>query len=383
MQYSQALIKALGDVVYERCVSSGQVSWHGDFTHVLGYPLEQMGVDNEVWLDRLYPEDRTRVLTAIEAAFEQWEPYTIEYRFRHHNGSYIWIQDRGVPKDDVAKMNCSELTVVGVMRDISDRKQAELDMHHALIRERELNQLKTRFIDIASHEFRTPLTSILGFTELLEQYSHKFDPEVHRNHLRRIKNAAQRLQTLVDDVLSVSRVDAGNLDLELAPTNIAMLCQDILQELEVVFDNTHACRLLLATSIQGDRPQLPLVDAKIIRHILTNLLSNALKYSFPSEPVDLEIHCTKNHITFFVTDQGIGIPTDDLLHLFEPFHRAQNVGKIPGTGLGLHIVERYVNLHNGTIMVASTVNSGTRFRISIPCIFLDYFGSSPQNVVFP
>ncbi|NJN72501.1 MAG: PAS domain-containing protein [Limnothrix sp. RL_2_0] len=382
MQYSQSLIKAFGDLVYERCISSGQVSWHGDFSSILGYPLEDMGTDNSVWLDRLYPEDQARVLSAIEEAFEQWQPYTIEYRFRHNNGSYIWIQDRGIPKDAI-ETDAADLKIVGVMRDISDRKQAELDMHHALIRERELNQLKTRFIDLASHEFRTPLTSILGFTELLEQYSHKFDPEVHRSHLRRIKNAAQRLQTLVDDVLSVSRVDAGNLELELAPTNIAMLCQDILQELEVVFDNTHACRLSLAESLQGDRPLLPLVDAKIIRHILTNLLSNALKYSFPGEPVDLEIHCAKNHITFFVTDQGIGIPNDDLLHLFEPFHRACNVGKIPGTGLGLHIVERYVNLHNGTIMVASTVNSGTQFRVNIPCIFIDDFGLSPQNVSFP
>lgn len=382
MQYSQSLIKALGDVVYERCISSGQVSWHGDFLRVLGYSLEQMGASNEIWLDRLYPEDRTKVLTAIEEAFDQWEPYTIEYRFRHRNGSYIWIQDRGVPKD-IMETKGSELKVVGVMRDISDRKQAELDMRRALIRERELNQLKTRFIDIASHEFRTPLTSILGFTELLEQYSHKFDPEVHRNHLKRIKNAAQRLQALVDDVLSVSRVDAGNLNLELAPTNIETLCQDILQELEVVFNNTRFCRLSLAESLRGDRPLLPLVDAKIIRHILTNLLSNALKYSFPDEPVDLEIRCAKNHITFFVADQGIGIPAEDLLHLFEPFQRARNVGNIPGTGLGLHIVERYVDLHNGTIMVASTVNSGTQFRVNIPCIFINDYGSLPQNVVFP
>jgi signal transduction histidine kinase len=206
---------------------------------------------------------------------------------------------------------------------------------------------------------------------------------VQRNHLKRIKDAAQRLQTLVDDVLSVSRVDAGNLDLDVAPTNIEILCQDILQELEVVFHNTHSCRLSLPDSLRGDRPQLPLLDGKIIRHILTNLLSNALKYSFPGDPVDLEIHCAKNHITFFITDQGIGIPTDGLLHLFEPFHRACNVGKIPGTGLGLHIVERYVDLHSGTIMVASTVNSGTKFRVNIPCIFIDDFGSPSQNVMFP
>ncbi|MGB2924612.1 MAG: PAS domain-containing sensor histidine kinase [Limnothrix sp.] len=371
MQYSKSLIKALGDVVYERYISSGKITWQGDFPRVLGYSQAQMGDDNNLWLECLYSEDRTRVLAVMEAAFQEWESYTLEYRFRHNNGSYLWIQDRGVPNNqEDSRGDCHELKIVGVMRDISDRKQAEVDMHQALVRERELNQLKTRFIDIASHEFRTPLTSILGFAELLEQYSHKFNPEVQRSHLRRIKDAAQRLQTLVDDVLSVSRVDGDNFALELAPTNVMMLCQDILQELEVVFENAHMCRLSIDPMLSGDRPQAPLLDSKIIRHVLTNLLSNALKYSFPSEPVTLEIHCTKNQITFLITDRGIGIPADDLLHLFEPFHRAQNVGKIPGTGLGLHIVERYVSLHDGTIMVTSVVNSGTTFRVNIPCIFI-------------
>lgn len=370
MQYNSALIKALGDIVYERCLETGEVIWHGDFKGVLGYNPEQMGLDNQAWLDRLYPEDQTRVLAVMESAFEHCAPYDIEYRFQHKDGSYIWIQDRGVPKEQTDPNDHSQ-RVVGVMRNISDRKQAELDMHNALMREKELNQLKTRFIDIASHEFRTPLTSILGFTELLEQYAHKFNPEVQRQHLKRIKDAAQRLQTLVDDVLSVSRVDAGKLTLELSPVNLEALCEDIIEELHIVFGQTHPIHLELAPKLVGDRRQLPVIDAKIIRHILTNLLSNALKYSFPGEPITLNITCDKTQLTILITDHGIGIPPIDLQHLFEPFHRAQNVGKIPGTGLGLHIVKRYVDLHNGTIMVTSVVNSGTTFRVNFPCIFID------------
>jgi PAS domain S-box-containing protein len=374
MHYSQALITALGDVIYERCLDSGKVTWQGDFTGILGFQPEHMGTDNLIWLERIYPEDKTRVLTAIEVACDKLEAYDIEYRFRHNDGTYIWIQDRGLPHYVEQESGKPRIKVVGVMRDISDRKQAELDMEKALLRERELNQLKTRFIDLASHEFRTPLTSILGFTELLEQYSHKFNPEVHRKHLQRIKNAAQRLQELVDDVLSISRVDAGSMALDVAPLDVQHLCNDIFQELKAAFGEGNELRLFLDDKLAGDRPKvLPVLDGRVMRHILTNLLSNALKYSFTGEAVDLTVACTSQNITFTVNDRGIGIPKEDLGHLFEPFHRATNVGKIPGTGLGLHIVERYVELHNGTIMVTSIVNSGTTCRICFPCIFVDNF----------
>ncbi|MBV5260657.1 PAS domain S-box protein [Synechococcus moorigangaii CMS01] len=368
MQYNPALIKALGDIVYERCLTSGAMVWQGDLEQVLGYSAAEMGSDCRQWLERLYPEDQTRVLATLEQAFARREAYELEYRFQHRNGSYLWIQDRGVPKE-LAATDADSFWVVGMMRDISDRKQVELDMHNALMREKELNQLKTRFIDIASHEFRTPLTSILGFTELLEQYAHKFDPEVQRRHLQRIKDAAQRLQDLVDDVLSVSRVDAGQLILDRSPIPFIPLCQEIIEELQIVFGHTHPIWVDFDPKLQGDRPLLPVLDGKIIRHILSNLLSNALKYSFPGEAISLVIDCDEQHLTMLITDRGIGIPQTDLQHLFEPFHRAQNVGKIPGTGLGLHIVKRYIDLHNGTIMVASVVNSGTTFRVNIPCTF--------------
>ncbi|AFY36749.1 PAS/PAC sensor signal transduction histidine kinase [[Leptolyngbya] sp. PCC 7376] len=371
MQYSQALIKALGDVIYERCLESGQVSWRGDFERILGYDPQEMGNDNKLWLERLYIEDKTRVLTEIASAYEQHRPYNVEYRFRHHDQSYIWIQDRGVPYHATGEDGCSIVKVVGVMRNISDRKQAELEMKNALSRERELNQLKTRFIDIASHEFRTPLTSILGFTELLDQYSHKFSRETQQKHLKRIRSAAERLQELVDDVLSVSRADAGNVSLELSPLDIEYLCRDIFHELNAAFVAKSELELCLDPIFLGDRPLRPVIDARIIRHILTNLLSNALKYSPSREIVKLEVHHTKRQIIFIVSDQGIGIPAADLPHLFEPFHRATNVGKIPGTGLGLHIVERYVELHNGAIMVTSSVDAGTTFRVTLPCIFVE------------
>ena len=371
MQYSQALIKALGDVIYERCLESGQIDWRGDFEQILGYTPEEMGNDNHLWLQRLYSEDKTRVLTAIAEAYEQQASYDIEYRFLNKNNSYIWIQDRGVPYKLPTGDNRYQTKIVGVMRDISDRKQAELDMQNALTRERELNQLKSRFIDIASHEFRTPLTSILGFTELLEQYSHKFSPETQSKHLTRIRSAAERLQNLVNDILSVSRADVDHIALAVAPLDINDLCRDIFQELQAAFGEKSRLKLDLDPVFLGDRPQYPVIDARVTRHILTNLLSNALKYSTPPDIVKLEVQQTPQQIIFVVSDQGIGIPEADLPHLFEPFHRATNVGKIPGTGLGLHIVEQYIALHDGAIIVASNIKIGTTFRVTLPCIFVE------------
>ena len=239
-------------------------------------------------------------------------------------------------------------------------------MQKALQAEKELNEMKTQFVDIVSHEFRTPLTSILGFTELLERYHHRIEPSKQLHYIQNIHNAGNRLNDLIDDVLSLSRADAGRLKIN--PTNfpIREFCQGLLEEFTLGIGQYH----VLIFDCPDSVPTTIYLDEHLLAHILTNLLSNAIKYSSPGSPITLRIGLEAETLIFQVSDRGIGIPPEDQAHLFESFHRASNVGDIQGTGLGLNIVKRYIELQGGSITFESMVNEGTTFTISIPHLMI-------------
>jgi PAS domain S-box-containing protein len=247
--------------------------------------------------------------------------------------------------------------------DVTDRRRAEDEMRRALDQEKELNELKSRFISIASHEFRTPMTTILTSAEMLEHYSHRWTDAKKQDYLRRIQTAVLRMVELVNDVLIVGRSDAGKQDFDPAPLNLIDFCQAVVDEAQpdvarprpIVFD------------ARGDCANVTM-DERLLRQILSNLLSNACKYSPDGQPVEFNLICQADHAIFEITDHGLGIPSADLPRLYETFHRAGNVSSIPGTGLGMTIVKRAVDLHGGSIEVTSRVgeNSGTTFTVTLP-----------------
>lgn len=249
--------------------------------------------------------------------------------------------------------------VCGISTDITQRKQAEVDVRSALEKEKQLGELKSRFVTTASHEFRTPLTTILSSTELLEHYSHKWAEEKKRTHLQRIQTAVKYMTGLLNDVLLIGKAEAGKLDFQPTQLDLTQFCQNLVEEMQV---STGSHVIALATH---DQCPNACMDEKLLRHILSNLLSNAIKYSPEAGTVYFDLICAEA-ATFRIRDQGIGIPETDQAQLFDSFHRASNVGTISGTGLGLAIVKQSVELHGGQIMVESEVGVGTTFTVTLP-----------------
>lgn len=245
--------------------------------------------------------------------------------------------------------------------DISVQKQAEAALRQALAKEKELGELKSRFVSMASHEFRTPLATILALTETLSAYRHKLPDEQIEQRLSKIKDQISHLKGIMEDVLLLSRMQARRVDFHPVELDLDALCRDLLGEFQSPGDDTPR----LQYSSRG--PIHPVqVDQKLMRQIISNLLSNAVKYSPAEKPIQLTLQFTAEAFTVQVRDEGIGIPAADLNHLFEPFHRAANVGAISGTGLGLVITKEAVELHGGTITVDSQVQQGTTCTIRIP-----------------
>jgi signal transduction histidine kinase len=255
----------------------------------------------------------------------------------------------------------AENEVMAIIRDITDRKRAEEDIRKALDKQQELSELKSRFVTMSSHEFRTPLTTILSSAELIEKYSKKLTEEKKVQHLHRIQSSVKHMTQLLNNVLLIGKAEAGKLEFRPAPIDLAQFCRGLVEELQLSSGNNHT----IAFCSQGECTNACL-DEKLLRYILSNLLSNAIKYSPAGGTVNFDLICQQGEAIFRVQDRGIGIPQADQAKLFDSFHRASNVGTISGTGLGLAIVKKSVDLHQGTITVHSEIGVGTTFTVTLP-----------------
>jgi signal transduction histidine kinase len=251
------------------------------------------------------------------------------------------------------------------------RHQSEMEVQKALIaaetlrREAEASSdMKTQFLSMATHEFRTPLSVIGVAAELLQNYSDRMPESQKQQSIQRIQAASQSMNDLLEDVLTLGQVESGNLNLALAPLEVVAFCQELVEMVQLGAGEQHKIQFVCADSTLRVH-----ADEKLLWHTLNNLLINAVKYSPEGSTVWLTLTRQTEHLIFEVKDQGIGIPKIYRQHLFEPFQRAGNVGKIPGTGLGLAIAKRAIDLHNGQISVDSEVAHGSTFTVSIPLQF--------------
>jgi PAS domain S-box-containing protein len=251
--------------------------------------------------------------------------------------------------------------IQAVINDISERKQAEAELLRTLAREKELGQLKSNFVSMVSHEFRTPLGVILSSAEILESYFDQLEPEERREQLQSIQKNTRRMAGLMEEVLLLGMVEAGKMDFKPARLDLRGFCVRLIDELRSATDSKcpirHAFR---------DVPEEANADERLLRHIFTNLLGNAVKYSAAGNAVEFEIERDGRDAICRISDRGVGIPEVDLDRLFNAFYRGRNVDGTPGTGLGLTIVKRCAELHGGRINVKSKVGEGTCMTVRLP-----------------
>ncbi len=251
--------------------------------------------------------------------------------------------------------------VLMLIEDITPYKQVEYEIRKALAQEQEFGELKSRFVSMVSHEIRTPLAILRTATELLERYGHLASEQKKQHYFLQIRTAIANMTQLLEDVLIVSKAEAGKLDLNLMPIQLVEFCQEIVHEFQTTLGVDHHIvfdALSQLPEINGDR--------NILRLVLVNLLSNAIKYSPLHSSIHLVLKQQGDRVIVQVRDEGIGIPLDDQQRIFEEFHRANNVGSTPGTGLGLAIVKHCVELHDGTILFTSEPGMGSVFTVTLP-----------------
>lgn len=230
-----------------------------------------------------------------------------------------------------------------------------------LVEAKEVNQLKSEFVSMISHDFRNPLNTILLCAGLLEDNDHLLSKEKKLTHFQLIHSAIQDMARLLDEVLLIGKADSGKLQYQPIPMDLVPFCWQLVEEAQFSAGEKHQ---LVFTSLGEFREAL--WDESLLRHILGNLLANAIKYSPQGSTIQFELIGQEKTVVFRIQDGGIGIPPEDQKQLFQPFNRASNVGKIAGTGLGLAIVKKCVEAHGGLISVTSEVGVGTSFTVTLP-----------------
>jgi two-component system sensor kinase FixL len=247
---------------------------------------------------------------------------------------------------------------VDLIKSINELEAAKANMSALFEKEKELNQLKTRFVSMASHEFRTPLSSIQLSASLIDKYTSKQDVTNVEKHTGKIKNAINNLTTILNDFLSLEKLEAGKVEPNANWFDIISFAEEIAEEMQLMTKQNQ----LIVYEHSGTKAQV-LLDQNLLKNCIINLISNAIKYSGENTMIQFNSYLKDNELIVHVKDNGIGIPATDLNSLFEPFFRAHNIGDIPGTGLGLNIVKRYVGLMNGTVKCESSQHIGTTFTL--------------------
>ena len=312
-------------------------------------------------LDLTHPDDRQMIVNLVRGCLKGEAPrFHVEARVRKADGDWMWVFGRGQVVERDA--NGQALRIIGTNVDISQRKLAEDELMASLQREKELSDMKSKFVSMASHEFRTPLATILSSSELIEHYSETLSAEDRAGVIGGMKDAVKRMSALLDDVLTIGKAEAGVLKYHGEAVYLRSFCESLAATFGQNAGKQHT--LEFKHNLTDDEPVE--TDERLLHHIMDNLLTNAAKYSPLGKPILFGVQRQGTELLITVADQGIGIPEKDQARLFEGFFRASNVEKRLGTGLGLAIVKKAVESHGGTISFVSELGKGTRFEVRLP-----------------
>ena len=326
------------------------------FSEITGYSVDEL-LSQSTRLLHSSEDGSSALQTALVAGLRSSESVSVEHQIRRKDGQDLWVllEGRAVDRADPVK------GIIIALHDISARKRAEAEVFAALQREKELNEMKSRFVSLASHEFRSPLSTILSSSEIIQHYSDSLEPGEKVEQLKMIQDAVKRMTQMINDVLVIGKKESGVLRFNPTEGDLQALFERIIFELRAIDAGKHPIEF----EYRHPRQKFQL-DEVLLRHVFVNLLTNALKYSDPGRPVTLTVLERDGKIVVEVVDAGIGIPEEDLPDLFKSFHRCSNVGERPGTGLGLSIAKVAAELHRGQLEVRSRVGQGTHFTVLLP-----------------
>lgn len=267
--------------------------------------------------------------------------------------------------DEMRKLNADleakveERTVI-LKEALQRLEESQEELHEALDKERQLNEIKSRFVSMASHEFRTPLSTVLSSASLLSKYTREEEQDKRNRHIDKIKGSVKHLNDLLEDFLSLGKLDEGKIGAQFSEFNLHEVMQDTIDEMRGLMKK--------GQQVEYDHQGADLVDSdkKLIKNVLINLISNAIKFSDEASAIHVACKVGEDEALISVKDAGIGISAEDQEHLFSSFFRGKNAINIQGTGLGLHIVKRYIELLGGDISLESELGKGTTITFTIP-----------------
>jgi PAS domain S-box-containing protein len=356
---SEEKFRQIADNIYEifwmRDADNGRVLYvNPAYERVWGRSCESWYAEPQSFLEAVHPEDKLRVMTNLKENVKK--EFETEYRIVRPDGSVRWVWEHSFP---IKNSFGDVYRCAGVTQDITERKRAQ-EIRRELEKEIELHELKNRFFSMVSHEFRTPLSTILISAQVLEN-SQDWSEEKKLKNLQRIQSSAKTMTQLLTDMLTLMRAEFGKLEFNPQLLNLEEFCNSIVEEIRF---STRAKQDIIF--INKSLKKTAFMDEKILRLILSNLIDNAIKYSPKDSKIFLTLDYKSDRAIFLIQDQGIGIPQEEQELLYQSFYRGKNVGDVPGTGLGLAVVEKCVELHGGSINVESQLAVGTTFTVSIP-----------------
>lgn len=369
LSYQKALFDNAGVMIIATDEKGRIKMFNPESSRMLGYSEMEL-LDSNSIIMLLDPADITRKREELQKEFgiqlEDGFSVLVEKSRRnaHEEHEYTMVRKDGstfpVSTTTTAIRDSSGKVTgyLGISVDISERKKAEMELWAALEKAKELSELKSRFVSMASHEFRTPLSTILSSTFLIRKYTGSDDNEKREKHTQRIISSVNLLTDILNDFLSVGRIEEGRIEVRPSEFFIDDLVNEIIDEMKG--------NLRSGQSIDYDHRGAREVrlDPSMLKHIVMNLVSNAVKFSPAESCIDVETVCEPGSIAVSVSDQGMGISEEDQRHLAERFFRGSNASTIQGTGLGLHIVSKYAELMNGAVSCISELGRGTRFIVT-------------------
>jgi len=363
LRFTDKILQRVGTLVLVTNINSEVIYCSKFVKSILGYePEEVLGLKWwDVTLDS--KEERHKEIEYLRACLNGELPFPdapYKKKIKTKSGDYKWI----LWQDALGEGK----TIIGVGTDINDQVIASLELQRAkdeiakaLEKEIELNDLKSRFISMISHEYRTPLTVILNSTSIIEHYANKENLKEVDKFVNKIKISIKNLTNLLEEVLLINKADMNKLQVELSTFQLEAFCREIIDDVALTSLKTNPVSFTISPGLESIKS-----DKKLFGQIVTNLLTNAVKYSFDDNAIQLELCENDSEVEVKVTNEGIGIPEEDYANLFQEFHRGRNVGSISGIGLGMSIIMKCVKLLKENIKVESEVNRRTTITVSLP-----------------